>query len=342
MNSIPATTTHRHTAPMIDPCKQIRDLLRNEKTFLVLSHYRPDGDAVGSQLALAILLKNLGKKVEAWNDDEVPAKFRFLPHSDLIRQSPSEPKDFDVVIAIDTSNWQRLGTTAQRIGNKKHLVNIDHHISNEKFGQINWIVPEAPASGQIVYDLLKRGGFPMTREIATCLFAAISTDTGSFSFANTTAESLRVAAELVDAGVDVGEVCRHVYESYPYARLQLLQMALADLKLAEHGQVAYCWVTNEMYDESGAKREDTEGLIDYARSIDGVLVAVLFEELAEPRKFRISLRSKHPKIDVNAIARHFGGGGHREAAGARMTGEPHDIEQKILAAIRSALHQAGL
>jgi bifunctional oligoribonuclease and PAP phosphatase NrnA len=327
---------------MSDACKQICDLLRSQNSFLVLTHYRPDGDAVGSQLALVLLLKDLGKTVEAWNDDEVPSKFRFLPHTDLITRPPAEPKDFDVVIAIDTSTWQRVGSTSQRIGKRKHFINIDHHVSNEKFGEINWIVPEAPASGQIAFDLIKRGGFTLTCEMAACLFAAISTDTGSFSYGNTTAESLRVAAELVDTGINVGEICRHVYESYPYARLMLLQKALAQLQLADQKRIAYTWVTSEMFTESGAKREDTEGLIDYARAIQGVIVALLFEEQPEPGKFRVSLRSKHPKIDVNSIARHFGGGGHREAAGARLSGEPRELERKVLAAVSEALAAAKL
>jgi phosphoesterase RecJ-like protein len=327
---------------MSDVVQQISELLRSQNTFLVLTHYRPDGDAVGSQLALLLVLKGLGKTVEAWNDDEVPAKFRFLPASQLITRPPGEPKDFDVVIAIDTSTWQRVGTTAQRIGRRKYFINIDHHVSNEKFAEINWIVPESPASGQIVFDLIKRGGFPLTRDIATCLFAAISTDTGSFSYGSTTAASLRAAAELVDTGINVGEICRQVYESYPYARLMLLQKALAQLQLADQKRIAYTWVTTEMFEESGAKREDTEGLIDYARAIQGVVVAILFEELSEPGKFRVSLRSKHPKIDVNSIARRFGGGGHREAAGARFSGEPHEIERKVLAAVSEALAAAGL
>jgi phosphoesterase RecJ-like protein len=327
---------------MSDACQLISELLRSQNTFLVLTHYRPDGDAVGSQLALLLLLKDLGKTVEAWNDDAVPAKFRFLPHSHLITRPPAEPKDFDVVIAIDTSTWQRVGSAAQRIGNKKHFINIDHHVSNEKFAEINWIVAEAPASGQIAHDLIKRGGFRLTREIAMCLFAAISTDTGSFSYGSTTAESLRVAAELVDTGINVGEICRHVYESYPYARLMLLQKALAQIQLADQKRIAYTWVTTEMFEESGAKREDTEGLIDYARAIEGVVVALLFEEMAEAGKYRISLRSKHPKIDVNSVARRFGGGGHRAAAGARLTGEPHEIERKVLAAVSEALAAAKL
>jgi bifunctional oligoribonuclease and PAP phosphatase NrnA len=327
---------------MSDPIAQIAGLFRSEKTFLVLTHFRPDGDAIGSQLALALLLKDLGKHVEAWNDDEVPAKFRFLPGCGLIQKPPPEPRDFDVVIAIDASTWPRVGNAAQKIKAKKHFINIDHHVSNEKFADINWIAPDAPASGQIAYDLIKRGGFTLTQDIATCLFAAISTDTGSFTYANTTAECLHVCAELVQTGINVGEVCRHIYESYPYARLQLLQMALADLKLAHNKRVAYYWVTNEMYEESGAKREDTEGLIDYARAIEGVYVAILFEELPEPDKIRISLRSKHPKVDVNSIARRFGGGGHHEAAGARITGETHEIEANVVAAVGTALQAAGL
>jgi len=327
---------------MSDACRQISELLRSQNTFLILTHYRPDGDAVGSQLALVLLLQGLGKTVEAWNDDEVPGKFRFLPHSDLITRPSAEPKDFDVVIAIDTSTWQRVGAAAQRIRSRKHFINIDHHVSNEMFADINWVVPEAPASGQIAFDLIKSGGFTLTPEIATCLFAAISTDTGSFSYNNTTATSLRVAAELVDTGINVGEICRHVYESYPYGRLMLLQKVLARLQLADQKRIAYMWITNSMFEESGAKREDTEGLIDYARAIQGVVVALLFEETVEPGKFRISLRSKHPKLDVNAIARRFGGGGHREAAGARISGEAHEIERNVLAAVSEALAAAKL
>lgn len=327
---------------MTDPCPQIAERLRQHQSFLVLTHYRPDGDAIGSQLAVAILLKNLGKQVTVWNDDPVPSKFRFLPHSDIVTRPPDAPKDFDVVIAVDISTWQRAGTAAQRIGQRKAFINIDHHVSNENFAEINWVVPQAPATGQIIFDLIKRGGFALTLDIATCLYAAIATDTGNFTYTNTSAASLRAAADLVETGINVGDLCRHIYESYPYARVQLLQMALANLTLADHNRIAYYWLTNDMFQQSGAKREDTEGLIDYARSIQGVLVAVLFEELPEPGKFRMSLRSKHPKVDVNSIARHFGGGGHREAAGARIAGLPQEIETKVVTAISAAIKDAGL
>jgi phosphoesterase RecJ-like protein len=321
---------------------QICKILRREQTFLILTHYRPDGDAVGSQLALAILLKNLGKTVTVWNDDEVPAKFRFLPHQELITRPSAEPQDFDVVISVDASTWLRVGTAAGKIRSRKHFINIDHHVSNETFAELNLIVPAAPASGQIVFDLIKQGGFPLTQEIAACLFAAISTDTGSFMFANTTAECLRVTAELVESGINVGEVCRHIYESYPYSRLQMLQMALAGLSLSHHNQVAHFWITAKMFEQTGAKREDTEGMIDYARAIEGVLIAVLFEELPEPGLIRISLRSKHPQVDVNTIATQFKGGGHREAAGARIPGTPQEVQARVLAAVHKTLDAAGL
>ena len=327
---------------MTDHCLEIAEILRREQTFLILTHYRPDGDAIGSQLALTLLLHNLGKTVEAWNDDDVPAKFKFLPGAKLITRPPATPKAFDVVIAIDSSNWQRVGTSADKIASRKYFINIDHHVSNDKFAQINWIVTESPASGQIAFDLIKRGHFPLTAEIAQCLFAAISTDTGSFMFGNTTAACLRAAAELVETGINVGELSRHVYESYPYARLRMLQMALADLKLTDHKRTAYFWLTKDMFNNSGAKREDTEGLIDFARAIEGVVVALLFEELDEPGKFRVSFRSKHPQVDVNSIARHFGGGGHREAAGARLTGLPQDVENRVLAAVTAAIQTAGI
>ena len=327
---------------MPDLSQEIAAIFRREQSFLVVTHYRPDGDAIGSQLALTLLLQGLGKTVEAWNDDDVPAKFKFLPGAKLVTRPPTNPKSFDVVIAIDSSNWQRVGTSADKIASRKHFINIDHHVSNDKFAEINWIVTAAPASGQIVFDLIKRGDFKLTADIAQCLFAAISTDTGSFMFGNTTAACLRAAAELVETGINVGELSRHVYESYPYARLRMLQLALADLKLTDHKHTAYFWVTKDMFNNSGAKREDTEGLIDFARAIEGVVVALLFEELEEAGKFRVSFRSKNPQVDVNSIARHFGGGGHREAAGARLTGLPQEVETKVLAAVTAALQTAGI
>ncbi|MDW8344301.1 MAG: bifunctional oligoribonuclease/PAP phosphatase NrnA [Verrucomicrobiae bacterium] len=322
--------------------REIVRQLREARSVLVLTHYRPDGDAVGSQLALGLALQRTGKKVSLWNDDPVPAKFRFLPGSEQITTPSRQPRAFDVVVAVDSSTWSRLGTAAERIARRRCLINIDHHVSNERYGDLNWVEPNASATGQLIYRLIQTARWPIERDVATALFVALSTDTGSFSYANTTAESLRMAAKLVASGVDVGTVSRHVYESYPSARLHLLQRVLAELKLIHHRRIAYYWVTNEMLEESRAKREDIEGVIDYARSIDSVVVAILFEELPEPRRVRVSFRSKDRRVAVDAIAKQFGGGGHPEAAGARIEGAPATVERNVLAATRAALRAAGL
>lgn len=316
--------------------------LRQARSVLVLTHYRPDGDAIGSQLALGLALRREGKDVALWNDDPVPAKFRFLTGSQLIRTPPRRAMSFDVVVAVDSSTRSRLGTGVERVAPRPRLINIDHHVSNEGYGDLNWVEPKAAATGMLVYQLLQGARWSLDRDIATALFVAISTDTGSFSYGNTTAESLQMAAHLVASGVDVGAVTRQVYESYPCARLHLLQRVLADLKIVHHGRLAYYWVTNEMLDETRAKREDIEGVIDYARSIDSVVVAILFEELAEPGRVRVSFRSKDRRVSVDTIASQFGGGGHAEAAGARLEGRPAWVERRVIAAARAALRAAGL
>jgi phosphoesterase RecJ-like protein len=324
-----------------DPRTQIGELLRNEDRFILATHHRPDGDAIGSTLALALLLKNLGKSVLAWNDDGVPQKFKFLRGSELITPPPQTAQECDVFIAIDTSTRERLGDALGRFRAKKSVVNIDHHVSNENFGDINFVVPEAPATGVLVYEIFRAGNFEITPDIAACLFAAISTDTGSFSYSSTTADCLRVAADLVERGkLDVGELSRHIYESYPLARVQLLQMALSNLKIAANGRLAYYWVTRQMYRDTNARREDTEGVIDNVRAIEGVVVAMMIEEMDEPNSFRISLRSKNPRVDVNQIAQKFGGGGHPAASGARVSGNAADIERQLVTAITEALDRS--
>jgi phosphoesterase RecJ-like protein len=193
-----------------------------------------------------------------------------------------------------------------------------------------------------VYQLLKRNQFPINADIAACLYAAILTDTGSFQFPNTTPESLRIAAELLEYGFDLGHLARHIYGSFPLARAKLLRGILDNLRLAHNDRIAYYWITRDLYRTSGALGEDTEGLIDHARAIDTVVVAVMFEETDEPNKFRMSFRSKHPHVDVNRIAARFGGGGHREAAGARITGTKEEVERSVIAAIEEELTRAGL
>jgi len=315
--------------------------IRKFNKFLIGSHMRPDGDAIGSQLALGFLLQSMGKQVTIWNQDRVPGKYLFLPHVDWVKQPPAQPEAFEVMFALDNAAYPRLGKINAAVASRKYLVNIDHHASNDGYGDLTLIDPDSPATGQVLYELFRAMQYPITKDMATCLYAAISTDTGSFQYPNTTSRCMRVCAELIDLGVDVADVCRKIYESFPIGRLLLLKKILENLKISYGGKVGTYWITKEMYTDTGAKPEDNEGLIDHIRSVDRIVVAAMFEE-AEEGKIRLSIRSKHPLVDVNQIAMHFGGGGHAEAAGARIPGTREQVEQAVLKKIGDVLAEAGI
>ena len=310
---------------------QIADALRAHERFVVMSHVRPDGDALGCTLAMALCLKQLGKQVVAWNEDGMLDKFRYLPGADLIQVPPAQPQEFDVAIALDTAVWNRVGTCLPAV-KAKLWINIDHHITNEHFGDLAYIDATAPATGQILYELFRGNDLPLTYEMADNLFVAISTDTGSFQYPSTTARTYEIGADLIRSGVNVGALSQKMYESYPRRRLELLRALLNVLKLTSHDRVASFTLTQATAAALGAKPEDNEGLIDTIRAIEGVVVAAFIEELPDG-KVRISLRSKDPAIDVSKICAAFGGGGHKLAAGARITGPLAEVEAKVLSAI---------
>jgi phosphoesterase RecJ-like protein len=315
--------------------------IRKYNHFLVASHMRPDGDAIGSQLAMGILLRDMGKQVEVWNQDPVPGKYAFLPHSDWVKQPPAQPREFEVVFALDNASFQRLGRVKDAIAARKYLINMDHHASNDGYGDLSLIDPASPATGQVLYEFFRAMNYKVNVDMATNLYAAISTDTGSFQYPNTTPRCMRDCADLIELGVDVAGVSRKIYESFPIGRLRLLQKILDNLKLGHNGKLGSFWITKEMYEQTGAKPEDNEGLIDHVRSIDSVIVAALFEE-AEEEKIRVSLRSKSAQVDVNQVAMHFGGGGHAEAAGARIKGSREEVERAVLGKIDEVLAAANL
>ncbi len=319
---------------------QIGDIIRSHQTFLVAGHIRPDGDVLACQIALGLSLQALGKTVEVWNPDGMSHKYSFLPHADIVRRPPSQARAFDAVFAVDTATQDRLGGIRERIASQKVLVNLDHHNSNGRYGDINWIEPKAAASGELVYQLLRDNRWPITPAIAANLFVAISTDTGSFQYSNTTPETLRIAAVLVEAGANVAELSRQSFGSYPLSRVRLLQLALANMKLSADNRIGWLWLTKEMYHQSRALPEDSEGLIDHVRAIDSVLVAAVFEQ-DDKGSVRISLRSKSDRISVDKIAAQFGGGGHAAAAGARIPGEPAVVEVAVLKVIEQAVRAAG-
>lgn len=312
--------------------EEIAEVLRTRERFVVMSHVRPDGDALGCTLAMAECLRQLGKQVVAWNEDGILEKFRYLPGSELIQVPPTEPQEFDVAIALDTAVWNRVGTCLPAVKHAGLWINIDHHITNDRYGDLAFIDPVAPATGQILFELFRGCELPFTYAMADNLFVAISTDTGSFQYPNTTARTYEIGAELIRSGVNVGELSQKMYESYPRRRLELLRTLLNVLKFTSKDRVASFALTQATSTALGVKPEDNEGLIDTIRAVEGVVVAAFFEELAEG-KVRISLRSKDPKIDVSKVCAAFGGGGHTLAAGARIKGTLAEVEERVFATI---------
>jgi len=316
--------------------EQIGQALREGGRFAVLSHVRPDGDALGSQLALGLSLKRLGKDVRIWNEEGMLEKYSFLPSANLLTKPPADPEDVDVAIALDTAIQNRLGTALPAVRSAKVWINIDHHPSNPGYGDLVYINPKTPATGQILFELIRSEKLPIDAAIAENLYVAISTDTGSFQYPNTTARTFEIAAELVRAGVDVGRVSQLTYENYPRRRSELLRDLLGTMRFEANDRVASFSLSLATAKKLGVLPEDNEGLIDHLRAIDGVIVAVFFEELADG-KVRVSMRSKSEKVNVCAICEKFGGGGHVLAAGARLRGTLAEVEKKILEEVRDVV-----
>jgi len=317
--------------------EEIGQVLRGNQCFAILSHVRPDGDALGSQLALALSLQQLGKDVRIWNEDGMLEKYSFLPRAELLTKPPSTAVDVDVAVALDTAIQNRLGTTLAAVGSAKIWINIDHHRSNPGYGDLVIIDSSAPATGEIIFRLIKSQDLPFNHDIAENLFAAISTDTGSFQYPKTSARTFEIAAELVRAGgLDVGQISQQLYENYPRRRLELLRDLLRTMRFGEDGRVASFSLSLKTAADLAVLPEDNEGLIDHLRAIRGVIVAVFFEELADG-KVRVSMRSKDEAVDVCAICQKFGGGGHTLAAGARIRGSLAEVEEKVLEEIGEVL-----
>ena len=320
--------------------EEIGRVLREHQQFIVLSHVRPDGDALGSQLALGLSLRKLGKSVRIWNQDGMLEKYSFLRRAELLTKPPTTAEHVDVAIALDTAIQSRLGTTLAAVASAKIWINIDHHVSNPGYGDLVIIDQSAPATGEIIFRLIKSQGLPFDNDIAENLFAAISTDTGSFQYPKTSARTFEIAAELMrDGELDVGKISQQLYENYPRRRLELLRELLRTMRFSECGRIAMFGLSLKNAAELGVIPEDNEGLIDHLRAVHGVIVAVFFEELSDG-KVRISMRSKDERVDVCGICQKFGGGGHTLAAGARVQGTLGEIEERVLEETREAVKRA--
>ena len=312
--------------------------LEPHHTICVVGHIRPDGDCIGSQVGLALALRDQGKEVTVWNEDSVPKKLAFLDPDRLV-QRPQRDRQFDCVIATDAASFERLGKVGACIGDRKLFINIDHHASNTRYADLNWVSAKEASSGELIFKLLQAAKWPITPAIADCLFTAVSTDTGSFQFPSTRPSTYNVAGELVKRGANLAQICDEVYQSFPLSRVRLLQHVYNHFRLVHDNQIAYFWLKKADFARTGASTDDSEGLIDHIRAIEPVVVACVFEEMG-PESTRISLRSKSPKINVNEIAAQFGGGGHIAAAGARPAGKPLSVQRRVIQAIKKALDAA--
>ena len=307
--------------------------------FLVISHLNPEGDAIGSLLGLALALRAAGKEAVAYLEDELPEMFNFLPGADTIVHDLTGLGPFDATMAVDCGQMERLGPRFNSFEGKGTIVNVDHHATNDSFGEINVIDPEASAAGEMVFDLVNAAGIDIDKAIATNLYVAIHTDTGSFRYSCSTPGAFKRAGSLVELGADPWEVSTHVYENLPYKRFLLLGLVLATMEVMEFDgvKVASLMVTNDMIEQTGASRELSDGFVNYARSVEGVEVGMLFKESENPDGVcKVSLRSKG-KVDVSAVAAVFSGGGHKNAAGCTIEGTLETTKGKLQAALKEQM-----
>ncbi|MBZ5549262.1 MAG: bifunctional oligoribonuclease/PAP phosphatase NrnA [Acidobacteriia bacterium] len=301
--------------------------IRARQRFVVTSHARPDGDGIGSALACGQILRVMGKDAEVVMHDGVPRIYQNLPFADRAIQADAVPPT-DAVILLECDSIKR--TLLEGLEDS-FLINIDHHVSGRDFGHINWIDSTVMATAELVYRLARRACVPVDAHIATCLYTALMTDTGSFMFAGTNEHTFTVARELVLAGADPALCARHIYFGHSTAKLRLLGAALSNLH--REGPLAWIWATQEQMQRFGAREEDCEGLVNYALSIGDVQVAIFFRELPDQR-YRVSLRSKG-EINVSTVAEHFGGGGHKCASGCSLDGPLAIAVAKVVEQLRS-------
>jgi phosphoesterase RecJ-like protein len=312
--------------------RNIIEKVRQNKRFLITSHQRPDGDSIGSQLALAEGLRQLGKVADIVNADPYPRNFRFLPGVEMIEIETKTSSDYEVVFVLECNDFERSGIEELC---QFTSINIDHHPKNDQFADLNWVEPEASAVGMLVFELLRELGAEITAEIAVNLYVAILTDTGSFQFSNTNAKTFAVARELVIAGADPGQIAQSVMMSQSESKLRLLARLLATLDFDATRRIAWICLSQEMLKTTGATSEDTEGVVNYPLSVEGVLLCAFFREESHG-SFRVSLRSKNG-LDVGSVAESFGGGGHRNAAGLSVEGTFEEVRERVLLHLTSLL-----
>lgn len=302
-------------------------------SFLITTHENPDGDAVGSTLALAHFLLAAGKDVTVYYCDPVPDNYRFLPLADTVVHS-LPARSYDVCFVLDAGELKRAGEEICSFGGIGKFINIDHHPYGQQFGALNLVDPCASATGALIYRVIKAAGHSLDYALALCIYTAIVTDTGSFRYSNADPEAFRISSELVDLGINPWLVAEKLYESQPRQRLELLALALSTLTVSERGDFASVTVTLDMYEKTGTNAEFTDGFVNYPRSVRGVEVAVLFREVKH-QVFKVGFRSKG-KVNVSALAAAFGGGGHHNAAGCTVFGPLEEVRKNVFSYLEGA------
>jgi phosphoesterase RecJ-like protein len=312
----------------------LREFIQAEH-IAIITHIQPDGDAVGSCLALAEILKEIGKDADLFCQDRIPASLSFLAGTDQFKRETAGRMSYDLAIAVDCSDKERMGACAAVFDNAGNTINIDHHISNVFFANINLVDSNAAATGEIIYQLGKARLGKLSRQTAEALYTAISTDTGSFCFSSTTPQSYRIAAELMDCGIDIEHITNMLYKTNRVERMRLLGKALQSLELYENNQIAVLTITQDDLISTGAMESETENIVNYAKDIVGVKVGILLKETADG-SVKASFRS-NGGVDVGKLAAQFGGGGHRAASGASMQMSVPEAKSELLTAVQTAL-----
>ncbi len=315
--------------------KEIVKLISEAGGIAIFPHVSADGDAIGSSLALALSLKNAGKKVVVYIEEDIPTVYRFLPGTELMSFSDSQDEAMDLNIALDTGDVGRLATRGEVFFKAPCTINIDHHVTNTKYALLNFVDASSASTGEIIYTLLKKLKYTIDKDIATCLYTALSTDTGGFKYSNTTAETHRIAAELLSTGIDIGELSQRIFDNTTFTKLKLTQKSIELLELLQDDKLAVVALSQEDLNSTGAKDEDCDGIVNIGRSIEGVEVSLLVKEKSN-NEVRINLRSK-TYVDVSEIAAAFGGGGHKRAAGCTVNGTLQEVRNQLIQAVKEKL-----
>ena len=310
--------------------------LKKQDHFLLASHVNPEGDALGSLIAIDSLLRRLGKKTTMVGEDPFPERLSCLPHKDrwkLYEDIRDKKKPFEALVVTDCPTLERIGKVRSLLSPDSVVFNIDHHISNAHFGRFNYVKTDAAASGEVVYEIFKRFKRPLTKEEAAALYVSISTDTGSFKYSNTTVRTHKIAAELIQCGIDIDRINEELYATYSLNKIQLYSRLLGRVETAFEGKVAWVAMRRGDLAASGGRYEDTEGFIDFLKYLKEVKIAFFLSEMEGGKEVKVSFRSKG-NYDVNQIATAFGGGGHKKASGCTLSAGPSEAVRAVLKEIK--------